>query len=341
MPNVTLKTIADLLKISTSTVSKALKDYKDVNPKTKQKVIELARSLNYIPNAFAQSLRNKETKIIGVIVPDLVHHFFSSILNRVIIEAKKKGYLVIVLQSSESFKQETSQLKLLTDKNIDGILLSLSDETVKYNHINDIINNGMPVVLFDKVSRLIKCPRVIINDQKAAFNATEHLINIGCKTIAYITGPLKPQTTIDRFKGYKKALENNNISFNNNLVYERDPFSFDDSYQLTEKILAEHPTLDGVFGFVDIVAIGVLKALKDKNIEVPNQVSVIGFSNWLMTRITSPSLTTIDQSGDTIGKEAFKLLYKNLQNKKNGTPLCNKVIEVPTKLIQRESTKKN
>ncbi len=339
MSKVTLKEISKILGLSTSTVSKALKDYSDINAETKLRVQELANRLNYTPNAFAQSLRSHETKIIGILVPDLVHHFFSSIINGVIQEAEKYGYLVIVLQSHESYEDEIKQLKLLVDKNIDGIMLSLSDKTVKYDHIINVIKEGMPVVLFDKITHLIDCPKVIIDDRKAAFSATEHLIKIGCKTIAHITGPLKPKTTIDRYMGYKTALETYDIPFDKSLIYTSENLSFDDGYNLTGKMMAEHPNIDGIFAFIDPVAIGVLKGLREQNIKVPKQVSVIGFSNWFMSRTTTPSLTTIDQPGGEIGKNAFKLLLKSLNQKREGEVLTSEIVEIPTRIVIRKSTK--
>lgn len=339
MPKATLKLIAKTLGISTSTVSKALKDYPDINSETKLKVKKLAESLHYVPNSFAQGLRSKESKIIGLLVPDLVHHFFSSIIKGVISEAAKHGYLVVVLESNESYKNEVKQLQLLSDKNIDGILLSISDSTTKYNHINEILKEGVPIVLFDKVSHLIDCSKVIINDREAAFKATEYLIKTGCKTIAYITGPLNPKTTIDRFMGYKKALQEYDIPYNKSLVYTSENVSFNDGYELTKQILIDHPNVDGIFGFIDPIAIGVLKRLNEDNIKVPDQVSVIGFSNWFMTKTTSPTLTTIDQPGEKMGKKAFELLIDNLKQVKAGELPILKTIEIPTSIIVRDSTR--
>jgi LacI family transcriptional regulator len=339
MSKITLKEISKILGISTSTVSKALKNYPDINVDTKIRVQELAKKHNYIPNAFAQSLRSRETKIIGILVPELVHHFFSSIIDGAIHEAEKHGYLVIVLQSHESYEDEIKQLKLLVDKNIDGIMLSLSDKTVRYDHIKNVINDGMPVVLFDKITHLIDCPKVIIDDRKAAFSATEHLIKTGCKKIAHITGPLKPKTTIDRFMGYKIALETYNMPFNKTLIYTSENLSFEDGYTLAGQIMTEHPDIDGIFAFIDPVAIGVLKRLKEDKIKVPKQVSIIGFSNWLMSRTTSPALTTIDQPGYNIGRSACLLLLKNLNYKREGKPFTSETVEIPTSVVVRQSTR--
>lgn len=338
MSKITLKDIAKTLGLSSATVSKALKNYPDINDKTKARVLELANSLNYKPNSFAQSLRNNESKIIGLLVPDLVHHFFSSIINGVISAAEKQGYLVIVLQSYESYEDELKQLRLLVSKNIDGILLSLSDSTVKYDHVKQVIANGTPVVLFDKISNLINCSKVIIDDRKAGFDATEYLIKSGCKKIAHIRGPLKPKTTIDRFMGYKNALLKNNIEFDKSLVYASEHLSYEDGYDLTDQILDDHPDVDGIFAFIDPVAAGVLNKLNERKINVPNQISVIGFSDWFMAKTTNPPLTTIRQPGFDMGTKAFDLLYNEIQLLKNNIEVTHSTIKIDTELVVRKST---
>ena len=339
MTKVTLKIIAKTLGISIATVSKALKDYPDISKKTKQKVLKLAKTLNYKPNSFAQSLRNQESKIIGLIIPSIVHHFFSNVINGVINAASEKGYLVIILQTEESFENEKKQVQLLVEKNIDGILLSLSDKTVRYDHIKQVINEDIPVVLYDKISKSINCSKVIIDDKKAAFNATEYLIKTGCKRIAHIRGPLKPQTTIDRFMGYRKALETYNIPFDKSLVYVSEELSYENGYDLTDQIIDDHPDLDGVFAFTDLVATGVLTKLKERGVDIPNKVSVIGFSNWFLSKITSPTLSTIDQPGYEMGLKAFDLLHEEINQNKKGLPVNYEVVEISTKVVPRNSTK--
>ncbi|RLD26936.1 MAG: LacI family transcriptional regulator [Bacteroidetes bacterium] len=340
MFKVTLKKIASTLGVSTATVSKALKDYPDISEKTKRKVRSLAKSLDYKPNSFAQSLRNKESKIIGLIIPTIVHHFFSNILNGVIDAASENGYLVITLLSNESYEDEKNKINLLLEKNVDGILLSLSDKTVNYKHINRLIDGNVPVVLYDKISKSVNCSKVIINDKQAAFNATQYLIDTGCKKIAHIRGPLKPQTTIDRFIGYKKALEVNNIPFDKTLVYVSDSLSFENGYNLVLKIINDHHDVDAIFSFTDLIATGVLIRLKELDIIVPDQISVMGFSNWFLSKITSPTLSTVDQPGYEMGRKAFTLLYNELNIIRNNEPLIHEVIEIATKVIPRNSTKK-
>ena len=340
MPKPTLKKLAKILGISTATVSKALKNYPDINEHTKKRVLELAASLNYQPNALAQGLRNMESKIVGLIVPEIVHDFFSNIIDGVIRTAEKSGYLVIVLNSNESFEQEMIHLKQLADKNVDGILLSLSDKTTQHKHIKQVIDRGVPIVMFDKISKLIKSSKVIIDDQKAAFNATQYLIDTGCKKIAHIRGDLKPQTTIDRFIGYKRALSKNNIPFDNTLVYRCKSLSFGEGYRIAKKILKDHNDVDGVFAFTDLVAAGVLKRFTELNIQVPNQVSVMGFSDWFLTKITTPTLSSVHQPGFEMGVKAFEALNRDIVILKKEGKITPEIIEVPTYIVPRKSTRK-
>jgi len=339
MIKVTLKKIASILGISTATVSKALKDYPDISEKTKRKVKSLAESLNYTPNSFGQSLRTQESKIIGLIIPTIVHHFFSHIISGVIDAASEQGYLVIMLQSNESYEDEKNKINLLLKKNVDGILLSLSDKTVNYKHVNRLIDDGVPVVLYDKISRSVSCSKVIINDREATFNATQYLIDTGCKKIANIRGPLRPQTTIDRFMGYKDALEVNNIPLNKELIYVRHNFSFEDGYDIASTIVEDHDDVDAIICFTDLVATGVLVRLKELEVKIPDQISVMGFSNWFLSKITSPSLSTIDQPGYEMGRKAFTLLFNELTQIKNRESVKYEIVEIATKVIPRDSTK--
>ena len=340
MSKTTLSKIAKNLGISISTVSKALKDYSDVSEKTRKKVKDLAEKLNYKPNSFAQSLRNQESKIIGLIIPEIVHHFFSNIILGVVKEAEKKGYLVITLQSDDSYESEKKQIEHLMDKNVDGILMSLADNTVDYNHINAIKESGVPVVLYDKISKLIDCHKVVINDQKAAYDATNHLIETGCRRIAHIRGTLKPQTTIDRFKGYKSALDFHQIKFDSSIVFETNSLnSFEDAKKIADEIVLNHKDVDGIFTMTDLLATGVLVRLKELNVSIPKDISIIGFSNWFLTQITSPRLSTVNQPGFEMGQVAFQLLQEEINDNKNGNLVKYKTIEIPTEIIIRESTK--
>lgn len=338
MKDITLKEIAEKLGISITTVSKALKNYPDVSEKTKKAVIELAGKLHYTPNSFAVNLRTKESKTIGLIIPEVVHHFFSNVINAIIGEAEKNGYLVIILQSNESLELEKKQVELLINKRVDGIIMSLSNESNNDEHIKDIINRKIPFVMFDKIAKLSNCNKVIIDDQKAAFNAVQHLIDMGCKKIAHIRGPLNPQNAIDRYLGYKKALEKNNIPFDPKLVFTCDQVTFEEGRYYAEMIVKERTDVDGIFAITDLVAVGVLDYLNEQKIAVPSQIALIGFSNWFMSQVITPKLSTVEQPSHEMGVTSFNLLLDEMLCHKEGLPYTPKTIELDTSIIVRESS---
>ncbi len=341
MKEITLKEIASKLGISITTVSKALKNYPDVSLKTKNAVIELAQKLHYTPNSFAVNLRTKESKTIGLIIPEVMHYFFSNIINAIINEAEKNGYLVIILQSNETLELEIKQVELLINKRVDGILISLSNESNYDDHLKEIVNRNIPLVMFDKIAKLAKCSKVIIDDQKAAFNAVQHLIDKGCKKIAHIRGPINPQNSIDRYIGYKKALEKNNIIFDPKLVYTCEKVSFEEGYEFAKQIVEDHPDIDGIFAVTDLVAVGSLAYFNEKGIKVPEQIALIGFSNWFISQVLTPKLSTIDQPSHEMGKIAFELLLEEMICHKQGIDFTPRTVELSTSVIVRESTMKN
>ena len=340
MSQVTLVQIAEKLNISVSTVSKALKDYPDVSDKTKGLVKELAKTLNYKPNAFAVNLRTKESKTIGLIIPEIVHHFFSNVIKGILTQAEKKGYLVIILQSNESYELEKKQLDLLLRQRVDGILISIANTTRNFTHLSGVISQGKPLVMFDKIAKILECSKVVIDDRKAAKVATQHLIDTGCKRIAHFRGPLLAQNSIDRFLGYKEALEENNFTYDSSLVYicECGDSSFEEGKFNAKKLIQDHDDIDGVFINTDLVAIGALTVFTEMGIKVPDDISIVGFSNWFMASVISPSLTTINQPGFKMGKAAFKQLYKELNQRKKNSPIVYEKIILETELVKRDST---
>ena len=338
MKETTLKQIAEALGISITTVSKALKNYPDVSEKTKKSVLELAQSLHYTPNSFAVNLRTKESRTVGLIIPEVVHHFFSNVINGIIAEAEKNGYLVIILQSNESLELEKKQVELLINKRVDGIIMSLSNDSNDEQHIKEILKREIPLVQFDKISKFILSSKVVINDQKAAFEATEHLIKKGCKKIAHIRGPVNPQNAIDRFLGYKKALEQYNIPFDYNLVYTCKNVTFEEGKLFAAQIVKEQPDVDGIFVITDLVAVGVLSYFNEHHIKVPNDIKVIGFSNWFMSQVITPKLSTVDQPSYEMGVASFHLLLEEMNCRKELIPFAPRTIELPTNIIERETT---
>lgn len=340
MKETTLKEIAETLGISITTVSKALKNYSDVSAKTKKAVIDLAEELNYTPNSFAVNLRTKESKTIGLIIPEVVHHFFSNVVNGIIAEAEKNGYLVIILQSNESLELEKKQVELLINKRVDGIIMSLSNESNNDFHIKEIINKEIPFVQFDKISKLIPSSKVIINDRKAAMEAVQHLIDRGCRRIAHIRGPENPQNAIDRFLGYKKALEKNGIIYDSKLVFTCKNVTFEEGVEFAKQIVEDHSDVDGIFVITDLVAVGVLSYFNEKGIQVPNQIAVIGFSNWFMSQVITPKLSTVDQPSYEMGVAAFTLLLEEMLCRKEGKVFNPRTIELETNIIERDSSLK-
>lgn len=339
MNNTTLKEIANQLGISVTTVSKALKGYSDVSEKTKKAVIELANQLNYTPNSFAVNLRTKESKTIGLIIPTIVHHFFSNVIEGILEEAEKRDYMVIILQSNEKFELEKKQINLLLNKRVDGILISLSNETGEFNHLNTVLSRNTPLVLFDKIAKIVNCSKVMINDRKAAYDAVCYLIKKGYKKIAHFRGSYLPQNSIDRFLGYKKALEDNNIPYEPSLVFVcENNNDFKDGYENAKKIINENLNIDAIFAVTDLVAIGIIKYLNEANISIPNQIAVLGFSNWFMSSVISPALSTIDQPGFEIGRKAASILFDEINLKKNNLPIIFQSVELETTLIERETT---
>lgn len=339
MNNTTLKEIASQLGISITTVSKALKGYSDVSEKTRKSVVELANQLNYTPNSFAVNLRTKESKTIGLIIPTIVHHFFSNVIEGILEEAEKRDYMVIILQSNEKFELEKKQINLLLNKRVDGILMSLSNETGDFNHLNTVLSHQTPLVLFDKIAKIVNCSKVMINDRKAAYDAVCYLIRKGYKNIAHFRGSYLPQNSIDRFLGYKKALEDNNIPYDPSLVFVcENNNDFKDGYENAKKIIKENLNIDAIFAVTDLVAIGIIKYLNEVNISIPGQIAVLGFSNWFMSSVISPTLSTIDQPGFEIGRRSATILFDEINLKKNNLPIIFQSVELETTLIERETT---
>lgn len=338
MKKTTLKEIAETLNISISTVSKALKDYPDVSKQTKQRVLELADSVNYTPNAFAQSLRSQESKTLGVIIPSMVHYYFSSVINAILKEAEDRGYMVMIMQSNEDSLLEKKQVDLLINKGVDGILISLANKTHDFKHLQKIIDYEIPLVLFDKITKLIDCSKVMINDFKASYDAATFLINKGYKRIAYFRGDLNPQNSIDRFLGYKKALEDHNITYDASLVYICHKANFQEGYDNAKKLIEDHGTsVDAICTITDLTAIGAINYLNESNIKIPTEIAVFGFSNWFMSTVISPKLSSVEQNAKLIGEKSVEVLFKEIECKQKDIPFKHDTIIVDSELVIRES----
>lgn len=339
METITLKKIAEQLGLSISTVSKALKGYPDVSQKTKDRVLNLVTELNYVPNSSAVSLRSQRTNTIGVIIPETVHDFFSCVIKGILEEADKKKYNVILVQSNEDYEIEKKQVDLLLNKGVDGILISLSNTTVRLDHLEKIRDQGIPLILFDKIAKNIDCSKVKVDDRNAAYEAVSYLIEKGYKRIAHFRGGLVPQNSVDRFLGYKKALIDHNIEFDSSLVYICDNNSdFKDGYNNAEKMIQDHgDNVDAIFTVTDLLAIGAIDYLNANDIKIPERIALIGFSNWFMSSVITPSLSSVEQHGFEIGKKSTQIVLHEIDCKNKGIPVEPQQIIIETKLIIRNS----
>jgi len=332
---ITIKDIAKALNISASTVSRALKDHPDISRETKIAVNTLAANLRYKPNAVALSLKNSKTNTIGVIVPEIVHFFFSSVISGIEDVAYDAGYNVMVCQSNERYAREVINAQALDSNRVEGALVSVSKETHDFTHLQNLEENGIPIVFFDRAPGGLDVDSVIIDDRKAAYNATCHLIETGCQRIAHLAAPQTLGIAIERFEGYKQALKDHGIPINEDWVVVAD--SFELAGDAVRNLMHLPTPPDAIFAVNDMTAIGAIKTLQNMSIAVPQKVAVIGFSASFFSDITTPTLSSVDQHGYEMGVEAAKLLLERI-----GKPVVgkHKTLYIDTHLVLRESTRR-
>lgn len=333
----TLKKIAETLNISISTVSRALNDHQDISDKTKEKVKTLAKKMNYVPNLFAKGFRHHRSHMIGVVVSNVTHHYTTTIIRGILEEAATRGYRVIISESNNDIEKQTEMLNTMIQFGVDGILLSLSKLTRDVDEVLRTLNR-IPLILFDKVSSKIPCTQVVINDEEAAFDAIEHLINIGKKRIAIIKEFEFSYNSEKRYAGYIKALKEHNIPIDEKIILSCEDINLEEGKRMTNILLSLKERPDAIFCITDTAAIGCIKVLKKFNVNIPEDIAVVGFSNNANSEIIEPQLSTIDQPGNRIGKTAVQYLIEEID-----TPnyvVMSKTIEIKTNLIIRASTLK-
>lgn len=333
----TLKQIAKELNVSVSTVSKALNDSPEISEQTKVKIKEYAKLKNYKPNVIGLNLKNRKTKTIGVIIPNILNSFFAKVFSGIEKVADEKGYNVIMCISNESSEKEAHTLEMLSNGTIDGFIVSVSEEAQKnqaYEHFSAIIYDGTPIVMFDRIAASVDCDKVIVDDFDSALNATQHLINIGCKNIALLSSIDNLSVGKLRAEGYLKALENNNIPIKKEIILRTD--SEDDLKDKIEKVFENK--IDGIFALEENDSVAALRIALKKGYKVPEEISIIGFADGILaSRRLSPSLTTVSQHGIEIGEVAAKLLIDRLESKEEDIPY--ETVVIKTKLKERESTR--
>lgn len=344
----TLKQLAKELGVSVSTVSKALKNSPEISQDTIDKVKAFAKLLNYRPNNIALSLKNRKTKTIGIIIPDIVHHFFTKVIKGVENYANAQGYNVIVGLSNESFSNEVINMEMLANGSIDGFIISMSRETMQrqdYQHFTECLNEGIPLVMFDRIVNEIPCDKVAVDDTKGARIATETLLKKGAKKVAIIT--TKDYVSVGRLrtKGYLEALDAFNINPIADLILKiDDDLLYEDHLENLEtqiqKLLKKHPDIDGIFAVNELYAVVAMKVAKELDIEIPNKLQVIGFTDGMLSKHATPALSTVSQHGEAMGEKAAELLIRRIDERVDGgsvQPMKTTIIS--TDLILRNSTK--
>ncbi|WP_339755831.1 LacI family DNA-binding transcriptional regulator [uncultured Winogradskyella sp.] len=344
---ITLKQIARELDVSISTVSKALRNSVEISEDTKQKIQAFAKLYNYRPNNIALSLKNRKTNTIGIIIPEIVHHFFSKVIRGVELVANRRGYNVIIGLSNESFSKEVINMEMLANGSIDGFILSMSKETLRqqdYHHFNETMNQGMPIVMFDRVVSDIKCDKVIVDDFNGAKNAVEKLISNKCKSIALITTKDYVSVGKLRTQGYLEALQENKITPEADLILKMDD-TLDYEVHLEaleteiEQLFKSNKKIDGVFAVNELYALSAMKVARKLGLKVPNDLQVIGFTDGVLSKHATPSLTTVSQHAQQMGEKAAHLLIDKIENEYNDEEEQFQTVVIATDLIERESTK--
>jgi DNA-binding LacI/PurR family transcriptional regulator len=332
---VTIKDIARELGISPSTVSKALKGHPDISSSTKKAVKELVERWNYKPDPIALSLKGGLSKAIGVIVPEIVHYFFSTVISGIEDLAYDSGYHVMFCQSNESYEREVKAVETLLSSRVDGILVSLCKVTRNFDHFRKIIENGIPLVYFDRICDEIETDRVIVDDEAGAFEGVNHLIKTGCREIIHLSGPLNLLIAKNRMEGYIRALKENNIPVRDENIIKCD--TSEEAISIVPGLFNRAKKPDGIFAVNDLTAAQAMKIVKNLNYKVPDDVSFLGFTSGMTSDLTDPTLTSVDQHGYLVGKEAVRLLINRLESKEE-KPFQTTIIK--TELVIKGSTRK-
>ncbi len=353
---VTLKQIAKELDVSISTVSRALSNSKEIGEETRQKIQAFAKFYNYKPNNIALSLKNRKTKTIGILIPEIVHHFFSTVIRGIEVVANQRGYNVIIGLSNESFSKEVINMEMLANGSIDGFILSISKETLlqqDYHHFKETINQGIPIVMFDRVVNEVECDKVIVDDLIGSVNAVKKLISTGCRNIALITTMDYVSVGKLRTQGYLQALEESKIHPKASLILKLDDsLALEEHLDVLEKEIEQffksNNKIDGVFAVNELYAVTAMKVARKLDFNIPEDIQVIGFTDGVLSKHARPGLTTVSQHGQKIGEQAAHLLIDRLELEDDEGEIDDfdfvkdmkfKTVVIETELIERNSTK--
>ncbi len=335
---ITIKDLARELGISPSTVSRALKDHPDISAKTKKMVSDLAKKLDYQPNSIALSLRSSKTNTIGVIIPELVHFFFSTVISGIEDVAYDEGYNVILCQSNESHEREIINAHALLSHRVDGLLVSVSKESKNFDHLQSFQDRNLPMIFFDRIAEGIHASSVVVDDRQGAYKAVAHLIEQGCRRILHLAAPPALMISTYRKQGYMDALRDAGLPRDPDLIqYCHSGSNVEEADEIVSGLIHKGVKFDGIFANNDLTAIGAMNVLKRNGLRIPEDVAVVGFSNWQMAALVEPALSSVTQPGFEMGQTATRLFIEQLNYP--STTVHRKVV-LETDLIIRESSKR-
>lgn len=334
-PQITIKDIARELNVSISTVSRALNDSPDLSIVTKERIKNYAKLHHYNPNFLALSIKKRESTLIGVIVPQITHHFFASVVEGILDVADREGYSVLLFRSHEQFEKEVRSVQRLLSSRVCGVLTSVAKETTRYDHFQELVDNDIPVIFFDRICVDIPSNRVVIDDYAGALTATEYLINTGCRRIAFFCSPMHLEISKNRRAGYMDALRKHGLTVDPDLIKICD--NYDDAIPVATEMLQTENRPDAFFAVNDETALGILHATKQLHFKIPDEISICGFTDGFAAIASDPQLTTVGQNGYDVGVSAMELLLERIRYKGNDLMLKNRIIR--TKLIVRETTR--
>ena len=333
----TITEIAKELGVSPSTVSRALNNHPAISDKTRKAVVKLAQKLNYQPNLLALNLLKKKTNTIGIIVPEITSYFFSSIINGIQDLVNPLGINIIIGQSNESYEEEKNIVQTFASIRVDGFLISPASETKTFDHLEMLVNNNIPLVIFDRDCEGIEIDKVFVDEYNGAFQAVEYLSQTGCKRIAHIAGQQTLSTARHRLRAYKDALKKHNLPIIEEYIVESSGFAPEHGIDPTKKLLALQNPPDAIFAINDGVAIGAMYIIKDAGISIPDEISVIGFDDDPHSSYFKPSLSTVWQPTYEMGMLSARILMKRINSNNDLSKI--RVESLFPELIVRGSSK--
>ncbi len=333
--HISLKDLAHELGVSISTVSRALNNHPDISPEMTRKVQELAAAWNYTPNPLAMGLLKQATRMIGVIVPDLVTHFYSSIISGIEDIAEEKGYYIVIASSNETLKKEISSVENLLKTRVEGLIVCLSQETRTYDHFDRLLNNGIPLVFFDRVCRRDEVPVVVVDNVEASLKITRHFYSNGFRRIAYIAGPPHLNISQERTLGYISGLESCRLDFRPEYL-EKCDMSPESATKATARLLSLPEKPDAIFAINDTAIFAAMKEIKRQGLRIPEDIALVGFTDEFHSTVVDPPLTSITHPTFEMGQEAARLFFRQIENQETEPD----EVVLKTKLVVRKSSVK-